>query len=344
MNMFSDILKSKIRHIAASAYYATGHYKTGLTGKVAILMYHRVLSKKELSQLYVQPGMYVLDDVFEMQMRFLKEQFNIISFNELLSIWNKKIFDETKRYCVITFDDGWLDNYTNAYKILKKYDIPATIFLPTAYISTNNWFWPDKLAFLLRQFADVSNKRPSTLSKSVLTKYPWLNDFRMERIESAIKEWKVINEEEIERRIDEIADMLKIELPKNRMVLNWQEIKEMSSNKISFGSHSSTHKILTNHITDVVRKELEYSMSVLRAKQINYANVFCFPNGNYNEVIAGMVRDAGYDAALTTEFGLEGGVPNNHFNLKRIGIHNDISSTLPLFAFHLSGINRKISS
>jgi len=337
-------LKSLIRRATASAYYATGHFKTRLKGKVAILMYHRVITERELEQQYVQPGMYVLDDVFEMQMHFLKEHFNVISFNELLSIWNKKIFDETKRYCVITFDDGWFDSYTNAYQILKKYDMPATIFLPTAYINTNKWFWPDKLAYVLQQIASVSNNRPSILSTATRTKYPLLSKFHIEGIESAIKEWKVLDEEEIERRIDEIADMLKIELPKDRMVLNWREIEEMSINKISFGSHSATHRILTNHTTDVVRKELEYSMNALRAEQINYTNVFCFPNGNYNEAIAEMVREAGYDAAVTTKSGLEDGVSDNHFRLKRIGIHNDISSTLSLFAFNLSGINHKISS
>lgn len=339
MNMLSDILKSKIRGIAASGYYKTGHYKTRLMGKVAILMYHRVLSKKELSQLYVQPGMYVLDDVFEMQMRFLKEQFNIISFNELLSIWNKKtFFDETKRYCVITFDDGWLDNYTNAYQILKKNDIPATIFLPTAYIGTSKWFWPDKLACLLRQLVTVSY----TLSPSVLSKYPWLRDFRIEGIESVIMEWKVLAEEEIEERIDELAELLNLELSEERRFLNWQEIEEMSRHKISFGSHSSTHKILTNHATDVVRKEVVDSITALRGKQVNYVNIFCFPNGNYNEETAEIVKNAGYDAAVTTEFGLENGVSSNPFCLKRIGMHNDISSTAPLFAFQLSGISRNI--
>lgn len=324
-------MKSVIRRAFASAYYATGHFKTRLKGKVAILMYHRVLSKKELDQHYVQPGMYVLDDVFDMQMRFMKEHFHIISFQELLNIWENKNFDETKRYCVITFDDGWLDNYTNAYPTLKKYDIPATIFLPTSYIGTNKSFWPDKLAFLLLKIATLSYKLPD----SILSKYPWLRDFHIDRIESVINEWKVSTEQEIEHRIDEVAEALKLELPEDRKILNWQEIEEMSRDKISFGSHSSTHKILTNHTAEVVQKEVVDSLSVLRNQQINYLNVFCYPNGNYNDAIAEIVKDAGYDAAVTTKLGVEKGVPGNRFSLKRTGVHNDITSTESLFAFHL---------
>lgn len=334
--MFSDILKSKIRHIAASAYYATGHFKTRLKGNVAILMYHRVLSRKELDQQYIQPGMYVLDDVFDMQMRFMKEHFHVISFQELLDIWENKSFDESKRYCVITFDDGWLDNYTNAYPILKKYDIPATIFLPTAYIGTNKWFWPDKLAFLLMQFAKASYKLPS----SILTKFPWLRDFSIDEIESVINEWKIFTEQEIEDRIVEVAEALKLELPEDRKILNWQEIEEMSGHNISFGSHSSNHKILTNHTADVVQKEVVDSMSVLRNQQINYLNVFCYPNGNSNDVIAEIVKNSGYAAAVTTKSGLEQGVPDNRFSLKRTGVHNDITSTESLFAFHLYRVTR----
>ena len=96
--------------------------------------------------------MYVSKDVFEMQMQFLKEHFTVVSFGELLDLWTQKTYDQSKRYCVITFDDGWLDNYIYAYPVLKKYEIPATIFLPTAFVGTNKWFWPDKIGFILRHY------------------------------------------------------------------------------------------------------------------------------------------------------------------------------------------------
>jgi len=330
------ILKPFIRHILASGYYATGHFKTALRGKVAILMYHRVLSEKEISQEYVHPGMYVMDKVFDMQMRLLKERFHVISLKELLCIWEKKTFDETKRYCVITFDDGWLDNYAYAYPILIKYDIPATIFLPTALIGTNRWFWHDKVTFLLQQYASGSYNRPSKSSTELLFKYPWLNNVRMEQLDSVITDWKILVEDEIERRLEEIADGLKIEFPPERKLLNWQEIEEMSRHNISFGSHSSTHKILTLYNPEVVQKEIEDSMNSLQNKQINYVSAFCYPNGNYNKEITNMVKAAGYKAAVTTTSGLEDGSSDPPFSLSRVGIHNDISSTIPLFLYRLS--------
>ncbi len=91
---------------------------------VPILMYHYINDQEPLkSRLGVSPK------AFERQMRFLKEhRYNVLPFEELVNIVReRKKFPP--RTVAITFDDGYLDNYTNAYPILKKYRIPATIFV-----------------------------------------------------------------------------------------------------------------------------------------------------------------------------------------------------------------------
>ena len=89
-----------------------------------ILMYHYINEQEpRMSRLGVSPAS------FERQMRFLRERnYNVIPLEKAADLlkYKKKIPPKT---VVITFDDGYLDNYTNAYPILKKYHIPATIFI-----------------------------------------------------------------------------------------------------------------------------------------------------------------------------------------------------------------------
>lgn len=88
-----------------------------------ILMYHYINDEEPLKS---RLGVSVKS--FERQMRFLREHnYNVLTLEELVNLIAHKKRIPLKTVA-ITFDDGYLDNYTNAYPILKKYNIPATIF------------------------------------------------------------------------------------------------------------------------------------------------------------------------------------------------------------------------
>jgi len=341
--MIGQRIKSTIRHIVASIYHFTGYSLAQLEGRVIILMYHRVVTEKELMHNYIQPGMYVRNDVFEMQIKFLMKYFQILSFQELLDLWKEGKWDKRKRHCVITFDDGWLDNYQYAYPVLKKNNIPATIFLPTDLIETNEWFWPEKMIFILRHFYERNVTQEQVLSmKSILEKNPLLANnngrFLEDKIDLAIEICKALPDDEVQRFIADMMAAARMKLPEERLLMNWPEIKEMSQYGMSFGSHACSHKILTRLSDHEVKKEIEGSIAALRARSVNHVPVFCYPNGNYTREIAGRLKSAGYEAAVSTVLGIEDCTPSSLFSLKRIGIHNDISKTVPLLSYRLSGI------
>lgn len=357
--MIKQKLKSSIRKGISALYFASHHLMRHLKGKVVILMYHRVVSSKELGRYYIQPGMYVKNDVFEMQMKFLKEHFEIVSLTELLELWKDKKLDETKRYCVITFDDGWMDNYVHAYPVLKRYDMPATIFIPTTYIGTDEWFWPDKIGYLMSHYYKNGNRssheyklsipfflknESGKTSKGNELKTAFIGRDMEEDINSAIETCKGISDKEIDQLIRSLCMGLDKKLPSERVLLNWQEIEEMSENRISFGSHSCSHKILTKLDAEQLRSEIADSLHVLREKGINSVPVFCYPNGDYSDSIIEQVKASGYQAAVSTVFGIESNSTRNGFCLRRIGVHNDISSNRSLFAFRISGIQRRTIS
>ena len=86
-------VKGWARCCAAELYALSPGYLERLRGKVVILTYHRVISKKELDTQYIQPGMYVTAETFAMQMQFVKQYFSVIWFGELLRRLSEEMWD-----------------------------------------------------------------------------------------------------------------------------------------------------------------------------------------------------------------------------------------------------------
>jgi peptidoglycan/xylan/chitin deacetylase (PgdA/CDA1 family) len=346
MNTVLGSLKYTARTLLAGAVYTSSLYKWRHRGKVVVLTYHRVLTCGEIRRSYVQPGMYVLDTVFSEHMVFLTKNFTILSLQQLLDLWRNGTWDENARYCTITFDDGWLDNYRHAYPVLKRYGIPATIFLPTDYVGSSEWFWPDQLSFLLHATKDSAAKvEYGKVIGEVLSHYlgkdvRGMGEAALSQESGTdwiIEQCKDLQIERIHELIVTLATELEVPLPQDRVIVNWEEVREMSQSGISFGSHSCSHRILTTITAEDVSQELVRSRRVLLEQKVNYVPAFCYPNGNSNPYIQSQVQASGYEAAVGVQVGIEGRTPRNRFAVRRIGVHNDVSHTIPLFSLRLFG-------
>jgi peptidoglycan/xylan/chitin deacetylase (PgdA/CDA1 family) len=294
-------------------YWASPHFLSHVKGKVLILMYHRVLPRAEVESTFVQPGMYVTPDTFERHLRFLTAHFELLTFRELLAKWDGGGWNDSARYCAVTFDDGWIDNYQYAYPLLRAYSAPATIFLPTDLIGSHGRLWPDRLGDLLR-------RRRRGLPEE------W--DAEIERA-------KDLSDEERDALLAALAAEVG-DGPVTRGFVNWDEVRDMSRHGIAFGSHSTTHANLTRLRGPALERELRESLETLRAQAVNYVPVLAYPNGDHTGAVAAAADAAGYRAAVTTRPGFEAGRPSDLFSLKRIGVHNDVSRSIPVMTFHIA--------
>lgn len=335
--------KQWVRRAAAEAYACAPGFLEGLRGKVAILMYHRVVSREELSRHYIQPGMYVATSTFERHLAFLKNHFEILPMSDLLSMWDEQRWDPKQRYCVVTFDDGWLDNYLYAFPLLRQHAVPATVFLPTGFIGTEDWFWPEKMAWMYRQYATRKEGEKQRCLEALRSRYSWLGGFSLAvvrgDVNALIEQCKTFNSEQLDALLSGWAASLEVGLPLERQVINWDEARAMSAAGVSFGSHSVSHKILTKLTPREIVQEVEGSWATLAQQRVNSVPVFCYPNGDWSTDISSAVKAAGYKAATTTEFGYETQMPTNQFGLKRVNVHDHITCTDNLFGFHLAGYN-----
>ncbi|MDH5572207.1 MAG: polysaccharide deacetylase family protein, partial [Gammaproteobacteria bacterium] len=221
----------------------------------------------------------------------------------------------------------------------------------TSLIGTEEWFWPDKVKYLLNNISFKSEYHSIQIKNENIFKliFDCIEKLKIATVEGRIKlEDELINKlkeceiEKIHSTLAEIFKLVKISLPIDRVLLNWDEVRTMSNKNITFGSHTCNHKILTILNEDEIKKELKDSKDKLKYEKVSFTPVFCYPNGNYNNIVQKLVKDAGYSAAVTTKFGAIEIATLDKYSLNRIGIHNDVSLSAMLFSFHLSGIWQRL--
>ena len=337
----------KIGACWAKRFFSSIQYNTGVLQRKlhavpgeygVILTYHRILPEKFVTRC-IEAGMYVTPATFEAHVKYLKNNFDIIQIKGLQSKLANNYRDNQKSrpYCIITIDDGWADFYTYAYPILKRHKVPCVVFLPTSFIGSEKIFWTDQLARILSSM--VLKNKPLPMEKSLAGKILALSGSLEHKLDRSISLLKSCHLDEIESVLEHLAGLVgsKGQLAKTKSFLTWDEVRTMTETDIiSFGSHTVNHAILTN----LNHKEIDFELHASRDRLISEGAVdpsfvpFCYPNGNFNQDIVRRVRDAGYNLSVTTKFGwnVKG---SDCFTLKRVNLHQDISSTVPLLLYRL---------
>jgi peptidoglycan/xylan/chitin deacetylase (PgdA/CDA1 family) len=262
--------------------------------------------------------MYVTPETFDRHLRFLTARFEILPFADLLTKWDAQQWDGGRRYCVITFDDGWLDNYVHAYPLLRARGVPATIFLPTDLVGTDEWLWQDRLGALLRR-------------RGQGTPDDW---------DAFVEHAKTLTDDARAQMLNDLEAEAGGPRPGQRRFMNWHEVREMSGHDISFASHTRTHANLTRLDGAALERELRGPLDVLRHQRVNHVPILAYPNGDHSDAVVAAARSAGYSAAVTTAPGLESGRPADRFRLKRVGVHDDVTRSIPLLALHVARQSR----
>ncbi len=319
--------KRLIKYLLGSVFLRLKIWKIFHRGHILVLTYHRVVSEKDVKKRILEPGIFVKKETFEKHIAFFSSNYKVISFEKFI---NEKL-NPSENYCIITFDDGWKDNYINAYPVLKKFKTNATVFLACGYVNTDRIFWTDCIAYALQDHKslDIPDRKIRDLFLEIIKaeNLKKKNELFSKVIEN-LKDFP-------HKKILKLKESLEKDIKKERLFLSWDEIKEMSSYGIYFGSHGINHIPLPELSENELLKEIRGSKEILEKKEINFYPVFSYPYGRYNFKIKQILKKEGYLAAVTTESGLNKIKKIDNFAIKRINIHEDISSNLPLLCFHI---------
>jgi len=294
--------------------------------RITIVTYHRITERKVSEIEASLPFLFTSQQVFEKQLLFFKKRYKVVTFKELIECekngkppWNSLI---------ITFDDGYEDNFLYAYKTLSNMNLRAAFFIAVDRISNKNAkpFWWDRLYYYLKE---IQKQDGEELKKEVDSE---LLDMCVEFKSNASEFFAKMNKkgtDSIERLLDRIEGKYRInneKLYRENTMLNWEQISEMGQHH-EFGSHSCSHRNLLRLGDDERYHEIVESKAIIERSMNGKVRVFSCPAGLMNVEIQRFVEKGGYEFAVTAA---EPGINrmNNRYHLKRINIWEGTSMSL----------------
>lgn len=174
--------------------------QVSMTNGIPILMYHKVNSDPKVGGL----GLRVPEEKFDWQMKYLHDHgYHTVTLGDVLGSWDKDHKLPAKPI-VITFDDGYLDNLTKAYPILKKYNFTATIFIPTDYVGNyNRWdFVNGQPSNKMMTWSEIKELQAKGFDIEAHTKsHPHLAKITPEMVDKELVESKKILQDKLDKKI-----------------------------------------------------------------------------------------------------------------------------------------------
>lgn len=302
-------LPTAMKHALASAAWRCGlTRRPARDGRAVVLAYHRVTAQRDR-----RPGMSVHPDTFEQQVGFLASAYRVLPAAQVAEAISTGRPLPQGAAC-ITFDDGWRDNYTEAWPILQRAGLTAEIYVVTGHVGTDRLLWTYAIPNGLDPHRAGALKRLPSKERAVA----------LGNTAAATKAGE-------------------------RVFLSWDEMAEMLAGGVSFGAHTHTHPILTNEPPDVVDAELAACRRALMHGLGVEPLGFAYPNGDHNQAVRAAVRTAGFRYAWAASGG-RCGPTSDPYAIYRLVVHEGAvraangRPSLAVFALMLSPLARLLPS
>lgn len=268
----------------------------GLYAKLSIFIFHRVLP--ELDPLLPwEPTRQQFDSII----RFISNTFNVLSLADAA----QKLAAGTlpSSAAVITFDDGYADNFTEAREILHKHGTPATFFIATSFLDGGR-MWNDDVIEAVRIAPDgVFDLKRFGLGTYALSDI----DSRVQCYEQILGKLKYLPHRHRQDSARQLATDCGLSESSNLMMTTDQLIK-LHKSGMEIGAHTDTHPILSSLPNHEAENEILKGKSRLETILQHKIEVFAYPNGapgrDYGTQHVAMVKEAGFVAAVSTEIGV----------------------------------------
>lgn len=289
--------------IANGLSITLGPLARALTRKYArILMYHRFGAHGQARRMSA--------NVFEEHVRYLARNFTPRPLREVVDrLRSQRSFDS--RSVVLTVDDGYRDFLEYAYPVLRRYRVPATLYVVTEFADGRRWLWFDALHWLFSaaapgryRFEIEADAFELILDSPAVRNATWskvgirLTDTAPET------QWAAIRT---------LESILGLQLPARPTVdyapMTWDELRGLDPELIEIGSHTCTHAVLSRCTSDQQVSEIATSKKILEERLGRRVDAFCYPHGRPQDFTAeteSIAAACGFTSAVVAFGGLVG--------------------------------------
>ena len=265
-------------------------------------------------------------EVFRAQLRHLKRHFDVVGPADLAEVVRKA----RGRYVLITFDDGYRDNYEQAFPILRTEGLGATFFVTTGFVDRPRLPWWDEVAWMVR-----------TSGREGLPAGEWLDApvaFDPPRREKAIRtllaRYKQLPGESTAAYMDFLAGATgsgrcrDADAAVDSMWMTWDMLREMKAGGMWVGGHTVNHPVLARLDRDRQGQEITGCAARLREELGEPMRWFSYPVGGpdaFNDDTRRCLRDVGVEVAFSYYGGYRQFDDWDWHDVRRVAVETDVT-------------------
>ena len=303
--------------------------RSTLRHDLRILAYHRVLESEEPEGFSFDTELISASaSQFRAQMDFIKRNFQPMRFDEVLSC-----IDAGRRLpkdaILVTFDDGYDDNYRVAFPILRELGMSAMFFVSTGHIDSGNPYAYDWLVHM------VCNSKATRLQAQELD-IDWelaesLPGRRVQasRLLDRLKSLDDAGQAALITRLEAQWGMPRVKGHPDCKPMDWGQLREMHRGGMEIGSHGVAHRMLAKLPRADMAEEVRGSKSTLERMLEAPAHVLSYPVGGpdaFDADTVEVVRSAGFRMACSYVAGTSAVEPGTRYSMRRLPVERNMDS------------------
>lgn len=294
--------------------------------RLPIIEFHGVMSPKEDERWHPVWERVDPQDL-DKALSVLTKYYQIVSMDDFVSYLGKQS-QIPSNVVALTFDDGYSNNLTHAWPIVKKYNGKMIVYVATKFCKDRKAFWIDAADFaLFSKFGEQNinvNFGDQQFQFDLSNRNAYKNSYA--KFRKAAKSAQFDDDYLFLSALDEVVSQLEsglqitlkdfLESDHWARPATYSEMKAAEAG-LDFGAHTVNHARLTKVNNEDCEKELVDSKSEMLDATGRECEHFCYPNGDCDSKVVKAVEQAGYKSAVTTEVGTND-VDSNPYLLKRL--------------------------